>query len=329
MGGRKIKEQFRDMTTDLKLSLVEHQSAVGKVFDNKITQQSKVLGDTENSLIVKINSTLVDNTERMAQHLNANADITNKLLKETESNVNHTLSQTVDEIQKYLMPTVSQFTDTLSSEMSNVKNFIENEFTESLESTSDLKSVLDDIRGDSNKVVKDLATQQQDTLSKYKALENSLELNVVKLNKSMHQDFYSHRTLMLEELAGLRKNIVTQTNSNHEQVKTMFDNSVVKNINDALDSMKMTFDDIESKLANIEDEKEDLMPNISDAMQNIMKDGVDDLKNSMDYSVTTPLKGQLETIQTLLTKMGSSKAKYGSNHFSVESKLTALKAKLD
>lgn len=92
--------------------------------------------------------------------------------------------------------------------------------------------------------------------------------------------------------------------------------SLSPRINSALDEMTQTFGDIESKLSNIEDEKEDLLPTITEALQNVVNSGVDDMKTALTFSVSTPLKGKLDTIQTMVEALGASggvnKAKEGS-----------------
>jgi len=146
-------------------------------------------------------------------------------------------------------------------------------------------------------------------------LENNIDTNVVKLNKTINLDFYTHKSAMIDELNSLRTTLLDVANTNQQQTKDMFDKSILTRINSALDEMTQIFGDIESKLSNIEDEKEDLLPTITEALQNVVTSGVDDMKTALTFSVSTPLKGKLDTIQTMVEALGASggvkKAKEG------------------
>jgi len=304
--GRKMNDQFVEMTKDLNLSLTKHQRAVANIFDSKVNSQRKNLEDSESNLLTKVNSTMFESMDRISLHLTTNTDKVGRLLKNSETNINNTLFAQVEEIQKYIMPTMKQFTDTLASEMGNVKQVIENQFEDSLEATSELKSSIDDVKADTQKTVLDFTIANQDTTSKFKGLENQMEQTLVRLNKSMNNEIYSLQTVMIDEMKELRKMSGDVNHNNNQALKALFDNSVVKSVNDAIDTMRGHFQDIDSKLTNIENEKEDVLPNLQEAMQNIVKNGVDDVKNNIKFSIETPIKGKLDTIQTMVERLGKS-----------------------
>ena len=49
--GRKMNDQFVEMTKDLNLSLTKHQGAVANIFDSKVNSQRKNLEDSESNLL--------------------------------------------------------------------------------------------------------------------------------------------------------------------------------------------------------------------------------------------------------------------------------------
>lgn len=306
--GRKIEDQFIDMTKDLNLSLTKHQGAVAKVFDSKVDQQRKTLEDSESSLLGRVNSTMIEAIDRMSNHLSGSSNQLGILMKENENNINNTLHSQVEEIQKYIMPTMKQFTDTLTSEMINVKQVIENQFNDSLDQVSEIQISITDVKSDTQKLVSDFTATSTDNIGKFRTIENKLESAVVRLNKSMSNEFYSQQLKLTSEIKDNSQVTNTNINANQALMKNLIDNTVVKSINDALDVMKGQFEDIDSKLTNIEDEEEDVIPTITEAVQNIVKDGVREVRKDIEFSISTPIKGKLDTIQTMVEKLGKNGA---------------------
>lgn len=305
--GRKMKDQFNEMTQDLNLSLTKHQGSIEKTFDSKVDMQRAELEASEASLLGRVNSTMQESLDRMESHLNSNANKVSLILKDNENNINRTLSNQVEEIEKYIRPAMQQFTGALTQEMTNVKEVIENQFDASLEVISDIQIGTNEAKSDVAKLVTDATVNTQDTAQKFKTLENQLDAMVVRLNKSMNNEFYNQQIKLLQEFKTASTNTNTAISQNNASLKTLIDSSIVKSVGDALDVMKGQFEDIETKLSNIEDEEEDLIPRITDVVQNIVNDGVGVMKKNIEISVSTPLIGRLDTLQKTVGKIGGAK----------------------